>query len=313
MNKKPSLLVWLLVISTVIVACIGAYIKYGVLRPYGLDSDVGIIDAPFVLMADDTLRISLEYLSTEPEVTEPEETPETKDTEATVETEAPTEEATQEATEDTIAPTEETEEVTTEPTYKEIDESWFDDVLFIGDSRTQGLAMYGRLGKADYFCDVGLSVFSLDGTVCTGSFGRCTIRTLLWQKTYGKIYINLGMNEIMKEHSLLIAQYEKIVEMIHELQPDAKIILQAVMTLGRDKSSYQDYYSLESIQDLNDRIAELAESADYLYYIDVNEWIADEEGYLPDGWTQDGCHPYAAGYAEWGQWLLENAATLGIE
>ena len=42
------------------------------------------------------------------------------------------------------------------PSFPEIDNS-FDDVLFIGDSRTDGLSEYGHLGNADVFADSGLS------------------------------------------------------------------------------------------------------------------------------------------------------------
>ena len=34
------------------------------------------------------------------------------------------------------------------------DESFFDDALFIGDSRMVNVANYARLGSADYFADV---------------------------------------------------------------------------------------------------------------------------------------------------------------
>ena len=70
------------------------------------------------------------------EVTEP----------ATVETAPPT----------SVSPTTAETEPTTEPAP---DESWFDDALFIGESRTAGLQGYGRLGKADYFCGEGLTVY----------------------------------------------------------------------------------------------------------------------------------------------------------
>ena len=37
------------------------------------------------------------------------------------------------------------------------DYSYFNDALFIGDSRTVGLRDYGSLGNSDFFCDVGLT------------------------------------------------------------------------------------------------------------------------------------------------------------
>ena len=57
---------------------------------------------------------------------------------------------------------EEPQEEETEPdksSFPEIDNS-FDDVLFIGDSRTDGLSEYGHLGNADVFADSGLSAYT---------------------------------------------------------------------------------------------------------------------------------------------------------
>ena len=41
------------------------------------------------------------------------------------------------------------------------DSSYFDDALFIGDSRTVGLCEYGTLKNADYFASTGMSVYKL--------------------------------------------------------------------------------------------------------------------------------------------------------
>lgn len=41
------------------------------------------------------------------------------------------------------------------------DMAYFDDALFIGDSRTVGIAEYGYLENADYFADVSMTVFKL--------------------------------------------------------------------------------------------------------------------------------------------------------
>ena len=47
------------------------------------------------------------------------------------------------------------------PVFQSVDDSYFDDALFIGDSRTEGLALYGSLTNADYFSSVGLTIFKV--------------------------------------------------------------------------------------------------------------------------------------------------------
>ena len=44
------------------------------------------------------------------------------------------------------------------------DKSYFDDALFIGDSRTAGLQKYGTLDNADYFASPGLNLYTIDST-----------------------------------------------------------------------------------------------------------------------------------------------------
>ena len=282
MNRKSNLLLYMLIATALMVCGLGAYLKYEILAPVALYQEESIIAVPFLLLSDEEAKYLLRADSTQD-----------------VQNEAPVQE------ELPIEPTPSPEPIP-------VDESWFDDVLFVGDSRTQGLGTYGRLGQAEYFCDVGLSVYSIQSTrIGMRQVGKVSLETLLTKKSYGKIYICLGLNEIMSSHDKLIAQYQEVIDMIREKQPDAVIVLQAVMTVGRDKAASKECFRVENINSLNQRIKALA-VGDNMRYIDVNEWIADEEGYLPDGWSKDGCHPYANGYYEWGQWILENASTLGI-
>lgn len=295
MRSKIPALYYMLIISALIVMGLGAYLKYVVLAPLDLYQDQKLAAIPFLLMSDEQTQYALKVQSDDEEMESTEEL-------VTEPTEAATE-----PVEETAAPIEEA----TEP--KVIDESWFDDALFIGDSRTQGLGAYGRLGEADYFAQVGLSVYGAKSTrIYVNGVGKHSIKSLLTKKDYGKIYICLGLNEIMGNHDNLISMYQEIIDMIQEIEPDAVIILQAIMTVGREKAATKDCFHPDYIAGLNERIKELA-VGEKMRFIDANEWIADEEGYLPDGWSKDGCHPYADGYYEWSQWILQNAATLGID
>lgn len=210
---------------------------------------------------------------------------------------------------ETIPPT--TAPPTTEPTQPVPDESWFDDALFIGESRTAGLRGYGRLGNADYFCGESLTVYGVLGiTASDANFPEQSLLSLLSWKQYGKIYIHLGINELGGDMEAFAAQYQTVIDKIRELQPDAHIILQAVLALS-DGYSTRAALSRESIQGLNDRIRALAEE-NGLLFSDVNQIMTDEEGYLIPELTFDGCHLYADGCEKWAQWLLEEAATYNI-
>lgn len=187
-----------------------------------------------------------------------------------------------------------------------LDETWFDDALFIGESRTAGMKVYGRLGNADYFCGEGLTVYGVMGVRTSDrNFPEQSLPSLLSQRQYGKIYIHLGINELGGNMDSFVVKYQAIIDEIRRLQPNARIILQAVLVLG-DGYSTKQAFSRESLQDINNRIRTLAEE-NGLHFSDVNQIMTNEEGYLLEELTFDGCHLYAAGYERWAQWLLEEA------
>ena len=294
----------MLIVSGLLVTGLGAYLKLAVLAPLDLYQNEKLPAIPFLLMSDEQTRYTLKHQTADAAVIEATEEP----TEA-IQEEVTEPEPTELVTEPPVEATEPTEAVT-EPVL--VDESWFDDALFIGDSRTKGLHAYGQLGEATYYAEVGLSVYGVQSTkVYVHGVGKTNLKTLLKKKDFGKIYISLGLNEIMGVHDKIIDKYQELIDMIQEAEPDAIIILQANLTVGRKKAATKDYFHPDYIASLNERIKALA-VGENMRYIDLNECIADIEGYLPDDWSNDGCHPHADGYYEWSRWILENASTLNI-
>jgi hypothetical protein len=194
----------------------------------------------------------------------------------------------------------------------ELEESWFDDALFIGNSLMVGFRDFARLGEADYFCSIGMTVYSVwKESLKDKSFGSMKLETLLQTKSYGKIFIHLGTNDVGYPHKDVVRLYKSLVERIHEYQPDAVIVIQAAMTFGRAKERQASYMNPKNIGSLNAMISEIADG-DKVRYVDVNEWCADEDGYLPTSFSSDGCHPYVSGYRDWSQWLLKKCGEFGI-
>ena len=44
-----------------------------------------------------------------------------------------------------------------------------------------------------------------------------------------------------------------------------------------------------------------------VFFVDVNAVMADEEGYLPDDYSKDGCHLYGKYYEMWAKFLCDSA------
>lgn len=193
-----------------------------------------------------------------------------------------------------------------------VSDSWYSDVLFIGDSRTVGLRDYARSGNADYFCTVGMSVFNYeDRSASDINFSKQTLESLLTSKTYGKIFISLGINECGYSTGSLIKAYTKLVNRVRELQPGAKIILQGIITVTEKYAGNKDYFQPSHIQSINDRIKGLSNGST-VFYIDANPYFTDNRGYLYTDITGDGCHFSGKYYREWAKWISFAVGKLGI-
>ena len=198
------------------------------------------------------------------------------------------------------------------PVYAE-DESYFDDALFIGDSRTVGLRDMARLGNADYFCKVGMNIYSIfqDGA-SDKHFSYCRLETLLTENTYSKIYICLGINEAGYSIDSLRNKFGDAIARIQELQPDAIIIINSVMTVSRGKAASSYAFRIERLADINAMLQEFVDDKK-VFYIDVNQVLADEEGYLPSGYSADGCHLYGRYYDVWAKFICDNAVLQWVD
>ncbi len=252
-----------------------------------------------------------EPVTTEPITTEPVTEPVTTKPVTTepVTTEPETSEPVTTAPETTTKPSEDPK-TDTYPGYDfsvgAVDESWYDDVLFIGESRTVGLRDYARVGKADYFCAVGMSVFNYDTKVLSDkNFSNKTLEELLQSKTYGKIFINLGINECGYSASSIVAKYMQLLDMVKKYQPDADIIIQGVMAVTQKfskSSKYPDSFLPSNISNLNKYLKAMAEKYE-IYYIHVNDYFTDSDGWLYSELSGDGCHLKAVYDKEWMAWI----------
>lgn len=184
-------------------------------------------------------------------------------------------------------------------------DEFFADALFIGDSRTMGLQNYAELETATFFAYSGLSSFSVfKKTLDVPGLGETTLEDLLTTQHYGKIYLMLGINELGYPLSSIRSQYTHVATRIHELHPDAQIILCANLRVVADGKEKRDYVANETINQVNEHIASLADNETF-FYVDVNPLFDDGTGALDPQYCADDLHPYGKYYYQWGEWLYE--------
>ena len=193
----------------------------------------------------------------------------------------------------TAAPEETAEPTPTpEPTplqFTTVDASYFDDALFIGDSRTVGIAEYGSLKNATYFADVGLNVYVAQTKAIA-------------VKTFGKVYIMLGINELGNDLDDITAKFSSLIDTVRAAQPDAIIFVEANLHVGPSRSSTDATFNNPRIDKLNEKLAALADGKT-IFYIDINELFDDENGNLRADASGDSTHVYAKYDLDWCDWL----------
>lgn len=192
-----------------------------------------------------------------------------------------------------------------------IDESYFDDAVFIGDSRTEGFGMYTGLKKATFYAEKGLKVdtiFENKSVKIDGS--KMTIVDALKKQSFGKVYIMLGVNELGWIYGdVFIDKYVKLIEEIKKAQPDAEIYIQSIIHINRDKvKNPPSYYSNKLINERNKLIKAMAKEQK-VHYIDINKVLTNDSGELYKDASTDGIHLNLKYCNIWKDYLLENTAV----
>lgn len=188
-----------------------------------------------------------------------------------------------------------------------VGKEYFDDALFIGDSRTVGISEYGDLNNAIFFANTGMSVYNVfEKNVSVPQVGKLKLEQLLTYKKFGKIYIMLGINELGYNREKTLKKYKDLLKFIQEKQSNAIIYIEANLHVTAERSNKDKTINNININKINNEISQLADN-EKIFFIDVNEKFDDENGNLSSNYTQDNVHIYAKYYKEWSDWLSQNA------
>ena len=199
------------------------------------------------------------------------------------------------------------EEIGQQPEMYTADRTYFDDALFIGDSRTVGLQEYGDLGNAEVVADLGMSVYKVfSKKFSTTSGEKKRLETVLSERQFGKIYLMMGINELGYDFDHTVLKYAQMIDRIRELQPQALIFLEANLHITEKKSAASPIYNNENIDRFNESLARMADG-ETIFYLDANELFDDETGNLSEACTTDDTHILARYYPDWTTWILQHA------
>ncbi|MEA4824204.1 MAG: GDSL-type esterase/lipase family protein [Clostridiaceae bacterium] len=190
-----------------------------------------------------------------------------------------------------------------------VGDDFFSDAAFVGDSIMTAFEVYTKLTPPDYLAAVSMT---LKGAWTKPAVSRpdgssVTIVDALGERQYGKIYIELGLNEIGNSKETFRARYEELIVRIREIQPDADLYLMSPTPVGRYVVSYADIYTHKRIHEYAELIRSIA-ADNACWYVDLIDALADEDGYLPDEVSSDGIHFGRATYLKWADYLRTHYA-----
>lgn len=193
------------------------------------------------------------------------------------------------------------------PELEKVDNTYFDDAVFVGDSLTLGLSYFSGF-NADFLCMGGLSTKNLDTEPVEN--GKTVIDTIVSKEKIGKIYIMLGTNEsIYQKPDEFTERYSSFIDKVRQHHPDAVVYILSIMPISKNFSETHDLKN-NFITDHNKYLLQLAKEKQ-CYYIDVNSFFAGEDGYLPDNAGGDGVHLSPENYRLMADYLKEHAVRVG--
>ena len=197
--------------------------------------------------------------------------------------------------------------------YMTVEDDYFADAVFIGDSRTVGMFEYGGLEEiSTFYASTGLTVYKIfDSEIVSVPDERkkISVEEALEQNSFAKIYLMIGINEMgTGTVESFLEKYQEVVNHLRELQPDAVIYLQAIMKVTAERSAQGDYITNEGIAARNEGIAGIADN-EKIFFLDVNPLVCDETGGMVPDYTFDGVHLKAKYIEIWKDFLKTHAIS----
>ena len=188
------------------------------------------------------------------------------------------------------------------------DDAFFDNAVFLGDSRTGGLELYSGLKHGTYYWAQGMSVFRVDredSKAFSIDGEDYTLLGALSLRSYDAVYIMMGVNEL----GYPVASYEsalsKLVDRVLAAQPEAVVYLQILpplndaMCRAKGLAYYINSDNLRAFNEVIQRVAAEKKVA----LLNIAEVYADENGQLPEKLSYDGCHFVYGAYSRWANYL----------
>ncbi len=193
------------------------------------------------------------------------------------------------------------------PEREPVDNTYFEDAAFVGDSRTDGFLIYSGIGCGENLTSNGLSIFKLAEKKALKRDGiSYTLLEALTLKEYGKVYLSLGVNELgTYDDEGFYRAYCNAIDAIRASQPNAVIYIQGLIPLNEEAIKAKggaDYLKNDHLLIYNDLMKQAAQEKQ-VAFLDLNPEFTDETGQLPADASKDGVHLRSDYCKQWLEYL----------
>ena len=181
------------------------------------------------------------------------------------------------------------------PVSEAADDYYFNDALFIGDSRTVGLLSYGGV-KSFFYAKVALTIRGVftNAFIEDSSSGENVTRTILdtvrIYPQFKKVYILFGLNEVGWDPKVFINTYSYVIDQFQEILPNAQIFIVEISPVSKKVSDLgTNGVRNETIDRFNKMLLQLAEEQE-VFYLALGDVFRTKDGCIPDDVSWDGIH-----------------------
>ena len=173
-----------------------------------------------------------------------------------------------------------------------VDDSYFSDAVFIGDSRMEGFRNSSGITQGTFLTSVGLSTNAMSQQTIATADGTISVYQGLSGEQYNKIYLMLGTNDLgYYPWEEFPVTFRNVLEQFHKLQPNAIIYVCSVIYVEESKIT-TSYDNNDNVRKINGYLLDVCEELDYCYYLNLNEIFSNGYGSLIEGASSDGVHLY---------------------
>ncbi len=175
-----------------------------------------------------------------------------------------------------------------------VDDSYFNNAVFIGDSRMEGFRNSSGITQGTFLTSVGLAINDMDKQIISTSEGDISVYQGLSGHQYDKIYLMLGANDLgYYPWDSFLPTFKSVLEQFHQLQPHAIIYVCSVIYVDESKiAAGYEYDNNDNVRTINGYILEACEELWYSYYLNLNEIFSNGNGALFTDASPDGIHLY---------------------